>query len=310
MRTSANRRRQEYQAADENLRQHLPPLISAVFSILPHLLAAQIQIQNTLLGHYYTVLHTYCEQEQFPSPPPPMEQVVSDWKAAFVPVQQQAESLGCLANGKTVRQAMNGEELYSGSGVGGVNGFGSRRPSSFLHNHRASIGGAPAPPRNLAPPMPVYETKPRLSDLPGHLSAQTGASSPPPADSGRPAQSPSSSSSSPVPPASGYVPAGPYHHHHATTTSNTAATAVAAAAAAVKKRPPPPPPPPRSSSSVQPQYVTALYDFGGQGPGDLSFREGDRIRVLKRTESTDDWWEGELHGVRGSFPANYCQITR
>ena len=54
-------------------------------------------------------------------------------------------------------------------------------------------------------------------------------------------------------------------------------------------------------------FVTALYDFGGQGEGDLVFQQGDRIRVLKRTDSTDDWWEGELRGVKGSFPANYVE---
>jgi hypothetical protein len=54
-------------------------------------------------------------------------------------------------------------------------------------------------------------------------------------------------------------------------------------------------------------YVTALYDFGGQGDGDLVFHEGDRIRVIKKTDSTDEWWEGELRGVKGSFPANYCR---
>lgn len=75
-------------------------------------------------------------------------------------------------------------------------------------------------------------------------------------------------------------------------------------AAAAKKKPPPPPPPRSASSHAQ--YVTALYDFGGQGAGDLSFKEGDRIRVIKKTDSTDDWWEGELRGIKGSFPANYC----
>lgn len=53
--------------------------------------------------------------------------------------------------------------------------------------------------------------------------------------------------------------------------------------------------------------MTALYDFGGQSEGDLAFREGDRIRVVKKTESTDDWWDGELRGVKGSFPANYVE---
>lgn len=77
------------------------------------------------------------------------------------------------------------------------------------------------------------------------------------------------------------------------------------AAAAAKKRPPPPPPRTPSASNVQ--FVTAQYDFGGQGDGDLAFREGDRIRVVEKSESTDDWWEGELRGVQGSFPANYVK---
>lgn len=73
---------------------------------------------------------------------------------------------------------------------------------------------------------------------------------------------------------------------------------------AVKKKPPPPPPRAGSSNAL---FVTALYDFAGESQGDLAFGEGDRIRVLKRTESTDDWWEGELRGVKGSFPANYVK---
>ena len=58
----------------------------------------------------------------------------------------------------------------------------------------------------------------------------------------------------------------------------------------------------------QPQYVTALFDFEGQAEDDLPFREGDRIKVVKKTESTDDWWEGELKGRQGNFPANYVQL--
>jgi hypothetical protein len=50
-----------------------------------------------------------------------------------------------------------------------------------------------------------------------------------------------------------------------------------------------------------------MYDFEGQGEGDLSFREGERIRVTKKTSSSHDWWEGELRGMTGSFPANYCK---
>jgi len=84
------------------------------------------------------------------------------------------------------------------------------------------------------------------------------------------------------------------------------AASVASGVAAKKK--PPPPPPTKRKPSIQGQFVTALYDFTGQNPGDLSFQEGQRIRVIKKTESMNDWWEGEISGVKGSFPANYVQI--
>lgn len=80
--------------------------------------------------------------------------------------------------------------------------------------------------------------------------------------------------------------------------------ATAAAAAAKKKKPPPPP----KRMPSQQGFVTALYDFSGESASDLSFREGDRIRVVKKTESEQDWWQGELRGRTGAFPANYCKI--
>jgi hypothetical protein len=75
--------------------------------------------------------------------------------------------------------------------------------------------------------------------------------------------------------------------------------------AAGKKKPPPPPP--KKIGSFQAEYVTAMYDFDGTNDGDLTFREGDRIKVVKKTASSQDWWEGELRGQKGSFPANYCK---
>lgn len=77
-------------------------------------------------------------------------------------------------------------------------------------------------------------------------------------------------------------------------------------AIAAKKKPPPPPPP-KKVGSFHGEYVTAMYDFDSQNDGDLSFREGDKIRVIKKTNSSQDWWEGELRGYKGSFPANYVK---
>ncbi|EME45295.1 hypothetical protein DOTSEDRAFT_79334 [Dothistroma septosporum NZE10] len=90
------------------------------------------------------------------------------------------------------------------------------------------------------------------------------------------------------------------------TSAGSFASSVASVAAGKKK--PPPPVPVKRLASQQTQFVTALYDFDGQNEGDLAFREGDRIRVIKKTDSTDDWWEGENRGKTGSFPANYVQL--
>ena len=53
------------------------------------------------------------------------------------------------------------------------------------------------------------------------------------------------------------------------------------------------------------EYVLALHDFVPQQQNAtcLSFRAGERIRVLNRDPS--GWWDGELDGRRGWFPSNY-----
>jgi hypothetical protein len=55
------------------------------------------------------------------------------------------------------------------------------------------------------------------------------------------------------------------------------------------------------------KYAIALYDFEPECQGDLAFKKGDRIRVLKHTESTEEWWEGEIGTTKGLFPANYTE---
>ena len=52
--------------------------------------------------------------------------------------------------------------------------------------------------------------------------------------------------------------------------------------------------------------VTATHPFTGQQPGDLSFAAGDSITVITRTDTQNDWWEGQLADGRvGIFPANF-----
>ncbi|KAJ1027397.1 hypothetical protein NDA18_003403 [Ustilago nuda] len=58
------------------------------------------------------------------------------------------------------------------------------------------------------------------------------------------------------------------------------------------------------------ERVIALFDFEAQEEGDLGFSKGQVIAVTRKTNSTDDWWEGRVEaGMSASktaiFPANY-----
>ncbi|KAF8588489.1 BAR-domain-containing protein [Ramaria rubella] len=80
----------------------------------------------------------------------------------------------------------------------------------------------------------------------------------------------------------------------------------AANSAAATKRPPPPPPlKPKPKPAAE--YVVAIYDFQAQADGDLDFKTGDRIKIVEKTASQDDWWTGQLNGKQGVFPGNYVE---
>lgn len=86
--------------------------------------------------------------------------------------------------------------------------------------------------------------------------------------------------------------------------------ASAAAEVASTKRAPPPPPPLKAKPSFgapAPKYVVALFDFEAQAAGDLGFSQGDRIELVERTPSSEDWWTGKVNGKQGVFPGNYVQ---
>lgn len=250
-------------------------------------------IQNTLLAQYYTVLHNYCEDNDFPSPPPPMTDVISVWEMDFTPIKEQVERINCIARGKAVHHPMalgddpNRKASGSVTGLNVRNGFSRRTPSQG---------------RVSAPPSP----NPEPQDAPRPMRIQSSSTVPvysPPAPEPSPSPEPPSyttpdysKSLTPVSSYSAHSPAGPSMDYFQRGTVG-------------KKKPPPPPPKPKriASRNFVP-LAEALYSFDGQSEGDLSFREGDQIKVLKKTDSTDDWWEGELRGRKGSFPANYCKL--
>lgn len=77
---------------------------------------------------------------------------------------------------------------------------------------------------------------------------------------------------------------------------------LAAAVAAKSKPPPPKPKPARFSGAPTAETVTALYDYSATAEGDLSFRAGDVIEIVSRTQNENEWWTGKLQGRSGQFP--------
>jgi amphiphysin len=274
------------------------------------LLNCHVEIQNKLLGLYYTFLHGYCDELGFPSPPPPMEQVIADWAALFKPAQKQVEAIPCIRSGRGVHQPLKfGDDgLPRKPSMAPAPQDAPRRTSSGLIPSANTAGG-----RLRIPPSPVEqheqspERSPRIPQSPGfgaHLKATDFTTATVLGQTGRsPGISPSATR-----PNQDYFGNGNRPQAQQSGAAATYAPVMSPSGAVLAKKKPPPPPPPKRIPSTKPEeYVIALYDFPGQNEGDLRFREGDRIRIVKKTQTDQDWWEGEVHGSRGSFPANYCR---
>ncbi|KAJ4363445.1 hypothetical protein N0V83_009738 [Neocucurbitaria cava] len=298
-----------YQLADENLRDRLPRLNAATFSILPHLLTNQIVLQNNLIGNLYTVLQQYSHEQGYPDPPPEPEEVIPLWESNYTPLRKEMEtSFQLLKTGKAIHMPMRLPEkgdtltglgirnkvmpsrrVSSNDSVPTITGRASR-PSATLSS--PSENGPPLSLSNKPSYSSLSASKPRIPSSSPHLTPGMGQYE-------RRASSTSQNSS--------YSNGTNGHGDYFGKVPSANAMGGTSPNPAAGKKKPPPPPPPKKIGSFQYEYVTAMYDFDSHTPGDLSFREGDRIRVVKKTESSQDWWEGEIHGVKGSFPANYCK---
>ncbi|OJJ45445.1 hypothetical protein ASPZODRAFT_70066 [Penicilliopsis zonata CBS 506.65] len=58
----------------------------------------------------------------------------------------------------------------------------------------------------------------------------------------------------------------------------------------------PAPPPPQKNQAI------ALYTFDADQDGDLGFKKGDVITIIKRTDKSEDWWTGRIGDRVGIFP--------
>ncbi|XP_054893509.1 neutrophil cytosol factor 2 [Poeciliopsis prolifica] len=64
----------------------------------------------------------------------------------------------------------------------------------------------------------------------------------------------------------------------------------------------------KEQSDGKPQkevYLVALHSYDSSNPEDLSFQEGDKIKLLSKVNQ--DWLEGQCNGNTGIFPASFAE---
>ncbi|KAJ5899553.1 hypothetical protein N7495_004297 [Penicillium taxi] len=63
------------------------------------------------------------------------------------------------------------------------------------------------------------------------------------------------------------------------------------------------------AAELRADQVVALYTFDADQEGDLGFKKGEIITILKRTEKAEDWWTGRIGDRVGIFPSNYVDTS-
>ena len=61
-------------------------------------------------------------------------------------------------------------------------------------------------------------------------------------------------------------------------------------------------------ASAGPGQAVAKFAFDADQPGDLGFKKGEVITILKRTNNETDWWTGRIGDREGIFP-RYVALT-
>ncbi|KAI1001555.1 Regulator of cytoskeleton and endocytosis [Podosphaera aphanis] len=155
---------------------------------------------------------------------------------------------------------------------------------------------------------------PKLGAPPGRLTIE--GSKPPPKPAVKPltikAPPPKSFNDETVTPPPPYTSpmSGPGRSNNISNRHNSLpATRVSVAKSKGPAPPPPKPKPAKLCASPAVETATALYDFEAQAEGDLSFKAGDIIEIVQRTNFENEWWVGKLRGKQGQFPGNYVKVN-
>lgn len=65
----------------------------------------------------------------------------------------------------------------------------------------------------------------------------------------------------------------------------------------------------QKKANLQSDQAIAKFTFDADQPGDLAFKKGEIITILKRTDNETDWWTGRVGDREGIFPSNYVETV-
>ncbi|KAH8834904.1 hypothetical protein DL96DRAFT_1572208 [Flagelloscypha sp. PMI_526] len=267
---------QEYDFINTALKTDLPNFVAMTTQFIDPLFHSyyfmQLQIYYLLLEK----LSSFAEENQYEVANMSGPQIQGEYEEKRTDAWAQIEEMNITKRIISVSKLVQ-QNRAAGGGVSRANTTASTS-SSLSSRSGSTFSKKPPPP----PPASKF-----------------GKAPPPPPSSG-------SSFTKAPPPAPSFKPAAPPPYQASPTSPSPSSSAMAAA----KKAPPPPPPlKPKPSLVKKKDVVVALYDFDAQAEGDLSFRAGDRIEIVKRSPNTEDWWTGRLEsdGSEGVFPGNYVQ---
>ncbi|CAP80592.1 hypothetical protein E8E15_000774 [Penicillium rubens] len=63
------------------------------------------------------------------------------------------------------------------------------------------------------------------------------------------------------------------------------------------------------AAQLRSDQAVALFTFDADQEGDLGFKKGEIITIMKRTDKAEDWWTGRIGDRVGIFPSNYVEAS-
>ncbi|KIO19811.1 hypothetical protein M407DRAFT_246046 [Tulasnella calospora MUT 4182] len=271
----------EYEMFNNALKTDLPRYMQLAAQFIDPLFHSFYYMQLNISYLMLEKLNYFCEKKYDTAGT--TQDVVNAYEQRRGDAREQVEALGIAKRYVSTAKSLQASRSTSGG----------LSPGGSLSRATSSASTLRTSPTSYAPPSRATTVSSAASKF-GSLASKKAPPPPPPG------ASLSANAAAPPPP---YSPAG------AGATPSLARSVSATSGVGIKKAPPPPPPvKPKPAPAPKPViYVTALYDFDAQAEGDLSFRAGDRIEIVQRSESTDDWWTGKVNGQQGVFPGNYVQ---